>query len=151
MAKEQSDVIRWRRHTPKSRPYQWASNGLTVVGFAMLALNPASNLGLLVVLAAVGISFLGRRHMTTTLRPRPKRAADKQMFYRLAAGQLVMMLVFAGVLIWFLNTGGAPVSLVSILVLAATMGATFLGNALFRRAYDQLFDRIAAQDGAYGF
>lgn len=148
-----SEIIRWRQHTRKSRVYGICAQVLVCLGVASTVSGIGGPLiGAVFMVGALVVNRLGRRWMTEVIRPRPKRSDDKLDMGRLMTAQFALMLVALGLLGWagYSSASGSMGLAMTLGCIAVGMAILFVSNFFIRRAYERLFERVARREGAYG-
>jgi hypothetical protein len=152
---EPSPVIRWHKHTWKSRLVAIALGVMALGYFAWNLVGRQGQpfgLGFIFMAAFFVGRHLIRKWQVEIIRPRPQTAEHRRAYRRLQTIGWAMTLVWLAPLLWFFwaPAGDPRRSTIGALAVAMLMGAV-VGSWLLRAAYDRLFARIAGQDGAYGF
>jgi hypothetical protein len=152
----QTEVLRWKQHTWRSRAAQLVSLTLILSAVAQMewlkSQGHDDGVNIILVLLAVGLqSYSRRRWMVEVLRSRPQTQEDKRTYRRLQYVQVVAVLLLSP-FIWFLfdpfqSDWHGPLGAVA----GASLVGMVIAQQLIIRAYDRLFDRIGKKEGAYGF
>lgn len=149
-------IIRWRRHTPKSRAVAIALvlSAAAYVGWIELSKERggAPPFTLPFVVFVLAGQRLVRRWQTEIIRPRPQTQEDRAAYRRLQFISYALTIVFlAPFLLFAWDRADSPWHLWLTVAVVLGSAVMYLGSWLLRGAYERLFDKIARSEGAYGF